>query len=149
MARFVWVLLLTFSTLTTWAAQVYRSVDAEGTVIYSDRPEDDGAESIFIAARRPASTPAPSPSAERPTNPSEPALEEAGEVERERREPTPEERAEDRAKNCAIAREREERYAISHRLYRETPDGGREYLDDAQLTAARTQATADVQKWCD
>ena len=147
MVRFVCVLLLSFSTTVLWAAQVYRSVDAEGNVTYSDRPAGDEAETIFIATRQPAS--APTTPTRRATTETAPAAEETGEVQRERREPTPEERAEDRARNCSIAREREERYAISHRLYRETPDGEREYLSDAELTEARTQATADVQEWCD
>jgi len=149
MARFVWVLILTLSTLSAWAAQVYRSVDAEGNVTYGDRPEGESAESIFIAAQRPPSAPTRPSATEQPASESAPSVETTGETERERRDPTPEERAEDRAKNCAIARDREERYAISHRLYRETPDGGRDYLDDAALTEARTQATADVQEWCD
>ena len=148
MVRFVCVLLLSFSTTALWAAQVYRSVDAEGNVTYSDRPGGAEAESVFIATRRPSSVPATPTTAQRATSEA-PAEEETGEVQRERREPTPEERAEDRARNCAIAREREERYAISHRLYRETPDGEREYLNDAELTEARTQATSDVQEWCD
>ena len=147
MARFVWVVLLSCLGAAASAAEVYRSVDAEGNVTYSDRPSGESAESIFIATRRPSSVPTPAP--RQAAADTEPTTGEAGEVQRERREPTPEERAEDRARNCAIAREREERYAISHRLYRETPDGEREYLSDAELTEARTQATADVQEWCD
>lgn len=146
--RFVWVLLLMCPAVAVWAAEVYRSVDAEGNVTYSDRPSAESAESIFIATRRPSAVPTSTPARQTAPDPA-PTADEAGEVQRERREPTPEERAEDRARNCAIARERAERYAISHRLYRETPDGEREYLSDAELTEARAQATADVQEWCD
>jgi hypothetical protein len=57
--------------------------------------------------------------------------------------------AERRVKNCEIAQDRVERYEISHRLYRTTPDGEREYLSDAEIDEARTRAQADVQEWCD
>lgn len=148
MARLVCAVLLSLSTAALWAAEVYRSVDAEGNVTYSDRPSSESAQSIFIATQRPSSTPTPLAVRQTAAD-AEPTTDEAGEIQRERREPTPEERAEDRTRNCAIARERAERYATSHRLYRETPDGEREYLSDAELTEARTQATADVQEWCD
>jgi len=145
MVRAVWLILLTFMTATAWGAQVFRSVDSQGDVSYSDRPGSADAESIYIATAEPASvapvrTPAPETA--------EPA-EETEEVEQVQREPTSEERAEDRARNCAIAQQRHDSYLISHRLYRTTPDGEREYLDDAELGEARARAAADVQEWCD
>ncbi len=150
MARCVFLILLTLFTAITWGAQVYRFVDAEGNVSYSDRPQSAAAESIFIATRRASSIPSRPPPAAPVQSPEfDPAVDENGEMQRERREPTAEERAEDRAKNCTTARERADLYAVSHRLYRETPEGEREYLDDAQLIEARTQAVANVQEWCD
>ena len=156
MTRLFWLFPLFLSVTmawatTAWSAQVYRYVDDEGNVSYSDRPQSETAESVFVAAQRPPSLPsrmAPERTADDGSGEAASA-EDDGEIQRELREPTPEERAEDRARNCAIAQERAERYAVSHRLYRETPDGEREYLDDAQLTEARTQAVADVEKWCD
>ena len=56
---------------------------------------------------------------------------------------------EQRAKNCGIARERQERYSLSRRLFRTNAAGEREYLDDAAVAEARTKAAADVQDWCD
>lgn len=144
MARFVWVLLLSLSAVPAWSAEVYRSVDAQGNVVYSDRPEGTDAESLFIATRQPTPPPPATPAAA-----PEPTGEAEDEPRRERREPTAEEREADRSRNCAIARERVESYSMARRLYREAPDGGREYLSDQEITEARAQATADVQEWCD
>lgn len=126
------------------AAEVYRYVDEEGNVAYSDRPVGRNAEAITITTNAPVLP----PRAAAPAQPSGAATADET-VERVRREPTPEERAADRAANCAIARERNERYAISRRLFRELPDGEREYLNDAEIDEARARAAADVQEWCD
>lgn len=127
------------------AAEVYRSVDADGNVSYSDRPVGENSEPIYIATQRPASAPAAAPSspaaaAEEP--PDDEAPPEAG-------GPTPEELAEQRASNCRIARERLERYLMSRRLYRTDDAGEREYLSDAEIDEARARAAADVENWCD
>jgi len=128
---------------TLHGAEVYRYVDEDGTVAYSDRPVGQNAETIVVTTRAPIVPPPPAAT----TQPDPVAGEET--VERQRREPTPEERAEDRAANCAIARERLERYAISRRLFRPLPSGEREYLSDAEIDAARAGAAADVEEWCD
>ena len=54
-----------------------------------------------------------------------------------------------RAETCAKARERAEKYNTSRRLYRKTDDGGREYLDDDELTSERENADKLVEQWCD
>ena len=125
------------------AAEVYRSVDPDGTVRYSDRPDRDNAETIVIATPRPSSTPRTAQAAAEPAP--EAAPQEAGETQPE---PTSRELAEERAANCAAARERNERYQMSRRLFRSAPDGEREYLSDAEIDAARAGAAADVEKWC-
>lgn len=150
MQRLLCLTLCLVSTLTL-AAEVYRSVDANGVVTYSDRPEGEAVERVFVATQRPAARTAPSPS----RSAQDAAAEEArqrellglgGEI---RQEPSAEEAAAQRAKNCTVARERAERYRVSHRLFRELPNGEREYLSDAELDEARASAEADVANWCD
>ena len=137
--RFVWGTLLALAAIPVFAEDVYRSVDQDGNVIYSDRPEGTNTVVVHIATRSPASR-GLSP---RATGRAEPA--DAGPVdETVPREPT----AQERAENCVLAQERAERYSISHRLYRSLPDGEREYLDDAEIDAARVRAAADVDTWC-
>ncbi len=129
------------------AAEVYRSVDPDGTVRYSDRPDGDDVETIVIAIQRPGGTPpAAQPAAAAPTP--EAAPESTEDAEPEEPEPTSRELAEQRAANCSVAQERNDRYQLSRRLFRAGEDGEREYLSDAELDAAKAGAAADVEKWC-
>lgn len=125
------------------AAEVYKSVDENGNVVYSDRP-GPGAEVVNVEAPYLGGGPAPrtSPTLGRSDSP------DGGDAAADDTEETPEERAARRAQNCAAAQERSERYATSHRLYRLTDDGEREYLSSAQIDEARAQAAADVERWC-
>jgi hypothetical protein len=139
-----WVLLALIA-VPLFAADVYRSVNSSGNVVYSDRPERDGTELIYVAT--PGTPSAARAQANSPAEPA-PALvseELSGEVLRER---SPDEVAQERARNCAVSQERAERYRISRRLYRNLPDGEREYLSDAELDEARAKAEADVANWC-
>ena len=52
------------------------------------------------------------------------------------------------AQQCQEAKERYQRYIESRRLYRETPDGKREYLTDQELTEARARAKQTVDDYC-
>ena len=137
------VTLVFLAASTLHGAEVFRYVDENGNVAYSDRPVGRNAESITVTTNAPIAPP-PARAQAQPA-----AAAPAETVERQPRENAPEERAADRAANCTIARERNERYAISRRLFRELPDGEREYLSDAEIDEARARAAADVQEWCD
>jgi hypothetical protein len=52
------------------------------------------------------------------------------------------------AAQCQEAKERYQKYIESRRLYRETPDGKREYLTDQELTEARARAKQAVDDYC-
>jgi hypothetical protein len=142
-------LLLALLGTAAEAADVYRSTAPDGSVTFSDRPQ--GADAQFVFSARPSTPPAPavtpagpaanaaaSPAAvaEAPANPTLPDGPSAAEL------------REQRQKNCEIARERQERYSLSRRLYRTNTAGEREYLDDAAVADARAKAAADVQDWC-
>ena len=143
-----WIYLLLLSAGSAWSAQVYRVVDADGNVTYSDRPDAWNAETIFINTS--IATPAVASAATADNAPAEEGtIDEEGEIdENVYAEPTAEEIAAERMERCGIARERQERYNIAHRVYRETEDGEREYLNDTELDATRAQAAADVEEWC-
>jgi len=141
---------LLFLTATmSWlsAAEVYRTVDANGNVIYSDRPLGDTTETLVIDTATPTGQPtlaAPettdpeaivNPTAQPDTSDSE------------QTEAPPPDLAAQREENCAIARDRNERYSIARRIYRGTEEN-REYLSDEELVEIRAQAAADVEEWC-
>ena len=59
------------------------------------------------------------------------------------------EEARTRDLQCNAARERFNVYTTAPRLYETLPGGERRYLTEDELTAAREQAQADIEKWCD
>jgi hypothetical protein len=126
-------------------ADIYRSVDENGQVVYSDRPSGD-AERITVSAApaaAPAAAGAPAGDGEQTADGDSTVFAEVP------REPTPEELAADRARNCEYARQMLESYATSHRLYRQGADGEREYLSAEEIDAARARAQSNVAAWCD
>jgi hypothetical protein len=126
------------------AAEVYRSQDGDGKVVYSDRPAQ-GSERVYVATPRISSTPRqPVTSAPTPAESSQPEVL-GGQIRVER---TAAEIAAEKERNCVAARERADRYSTSQRLYRTLPNGEREYLSDAELSEARAKADADVVNWC-
>jgi len=139
------VAIVTLSLLAVFAqaGEVYRSIDAQGNVVYSDRPTSEDSTQVTVRTTPPAAR--------------APGMREA--ASRERAADLPDQAtieaaeraqlAEDRAANCTIATQRNERYSTSRRLYREGDDGERVYLNDAELTEARNNAQAEVRRWCD
>lgn len=148
MKQLAWAIALMLP-LAASADEVYRSVDANGQVVYSDRPSaETTTERVAVNAPRPTSTASGRAVAARPA-----ADEESGSEDPVQalipREPTPEEIAADRVRNCDYARQMQSAYSQAHRLFRENADGEREYLSDAEITAARDKAESDVAAWCD
>jgi hypothetical protein len=141
------IVTLSLLAVPALAAEVYRSVDAQGNVVYSDRPADNASVVVEIRTQTP-SVAAVAASARANAAPQGPAAEDVPDqatIEAAERAQL----AEDRAANCRIATERNERYSTSRRLYRTGADGEREYLNDAELTQARNNASAEVARWCD
>jgi hypothetical protein len=139
-------LLLASLATAAYGADVYRSTAADGTVSYSDRPQGADAQFVFSATGRAARAAEPAPAANPVTAPAPP---EAAALPTLPDGPSAAQLRAEREKNCEIAREREQRYALSRRLFRTNAAGEREYLDDAAVADARAKAAADVKDWCD
>lgn len=137
--------MLVLVTSSVSATEVYRRVLPDGTVSYSDRPAGEIVSVNFIQA--------PDRSAESAPEPRQPAFGGEATAMTTTTETGPESvpaepsRAE-KAERCAQARERAERYQVSQRLYRLNEAGEREYLNDAEIDAARATAQAAVSSWC-
>ena len=144
-------LLLALLGTTAYAADVYKSTAPDGTVVYSDRPEGADSQFVYTATPRvPRTQPgaaAASRAGSQGTNAASPP--QAPEIPRPSDGPSSAQLKAERQKNCAIARETQERYTLSRRLFRTNAVGEREYLDDAAVAEARATAAADVQDWCD
>ncbi|HWN38649.1 MAG TPA: DUF4124 domain-containing protein [Gammaproteobacteria bacterium] len=147
----LFTLLLASLGTTAYAADIYRTTAPDGTVIYSDRPEGADSQFVFSAARRapraaasgtqaPAGSANATSAAAAPQAPQTPTLPNGPSSAKLRAE---------RQKNCETARETQERYTLSRRLFRTNAVGEREYLDDAAVAEARAKAAADVKDWCD
>jgi hypothetical protein len=153
-----WLLLLALVAAAAQGAEVYRSKAKDGSVTYSDRPENDSSEFIptvqgprpagaqATGAQRTAARPgAPGAAAARPADA---APETAAPPAPLPPGPTAAELREKRQKNCDIAKEREQRYEVSRRLFKTNQKGEREYLDDKAVAEAKAKAAQDVKDWC-
>jgi activator of HSP90 ATPase len=128
------------------ATDIYRSVDENGIVVYSDRPTDR-TELVQINTSVPDS---PTTAASRANGEeSDDSASNTPLVAEIPREATPEEIASDRARNCELARQMVTAYSQAHQLFREGADGEREYLTAAEIDEARSKADSNVATWCD
>jgi hypothetical protein len=151
MLRSTLITLMLAGLATVAAADtVYKWVDSGGQVHYTDLPPDQpGAKLIGVFERDMVL----------PTD-EEGTPEEAGPAFYESGPPTDEESTADaatavqrdldavRSEQCKQAQERYRTYIESRRLYRETPDGKREYLTDAELSKARVEAKKEMDELC-
>lgn len=95
---------------------------------YSDEGDDDGSDN-------------PTPQTGEATPPEPPISEEAMAA-------AEADAAKVKVEQCKEAQDRYQRYIQSQRLFRETPDGKREYLTDQELTEARARAKQTVSEYC-
>jgi transcription initiation factor TFIID subunit TAF12 len=137
--RLVLFILLLAGALGAHAADMYRSIAPDGTVVFSDRPQGKDSEVITVAsaARTRTALEAPSePAPARDTETTSGAATSAAEL------------TEQIAKNCELARDNLDSLMISDRLYRVLENGERDFLSEEEITQARTQARAQVAQWC-
>jgi len=151
MLRTTLITLMLAGLATVAAADtVYKWVDGRGQVHYTDLPPDQPGAKLLGVFERALVLP----------EGEEGGAEEAGPSYYESSPPTEEQATANaaaavqrdldsaRSEQCKQAQERYKTYIESRRLYRESADGKREYLTDAELAAARVQAKKDVDEFC-
>lgn len=141
--------LLICSGLAHAQKEVYRWVDTDGTVHYSDVPDDPDAEPTGltyeptmpgrVAARQQQEAAQYAAAEEQEAV----AQEQTAEDQRKQKEV-----ARQREIGCTAARKRMDTYTTAPRLYESLPDGGRRYLTDDEIDQARASAMDDVDAWC-
>jgi len=136
------------------AQTLYRWVDKDGTVRYSDIPPPPGVPVRTLGAPGPA--PSSSPSGQ-DGNAGSSTLQEKEKAFQKRVEEQKkaDEKAATAAKdaaikqeNCQRAREALATLESGRRILRSTPQGEQYYLDDAQRAKETQQAQQSVQEWC-
>jgi hypothetical protein len=110
-------------------ADVYRWVDSNGTVQYSDRWVPG---SVLVKTDKNRGTPPP-PDASAPANPGDIS------AQADTARTVAQDVAKSKAEQCKKAREAYDKAISSRRIYKEGENGNREYLSDADADAYRAQ----------
>lgn len=128
-----------------WSGEIYKWVDKNGNVHFSDQPGNSRSERVDV-----------------PKFKTDPVLEER----QKRREESDQkqqaekdvqalddqavqEQEEQRKKNCITARERVEQLQTVRRLFRMDENGERHDLSDEERANQLVKARQDVEKWCE
>ena len=125
-------------------ADVYRIIDTQGHVQYTDRWEP-GAQ-LIKTERSHSTTSSASDEARRPAPEGDPVAEQLNREATARAVKQDEDKM--RAEQCKAAKERYRKAIESRRLYREGKNGEREYLTDDQASEERLAARLEVQSAC-
>jgi hypothetical protein len=134
-----------FTVLTAGAEEIYKSVDAQGHVVYSDRPNSTGAQKTEITVQQADPGEAARLAKER-------LLLKAQDDQRKQQD-----LAESKAKaqqdarkkaECKNARDHYNNLKEARRLFTRGNDGNREYYTDAQLDAMRNEALRTMNAAC-
>ena len=125
--------------------EVYKWVDSQGRVQFSDTPPAANASKIVVRTPPPRVLPeaetAKVADDNQSTAPGDEQAQatqlEAAAVEKVRLE------------NCQRARDNLRKLETSRKIYDPMPDGERHYLDDSEVAARKAEAQAYIQRWCD
>lgn len=145
-------------------AEIYKWVDKDGTVKYTDTPPPSGAKRLSTIKNKAASSAATLPAIVTPeggqTNPAFPqttngasaqeVTKKKREIEEMEKKNNAEKEAQARQKqlNCSAAKANYQSYSQGGRVYRMNEKGEREYLDDKGLSEGAAKAKRDMQEYC-
>lgn len=145
----LFVLLAGFAAAASAAATgVYRWVDAEGKVHYSDVPpaeQPQQAERVTVRTT-PADPEKAAALAEARAKAAEQQTEQQAQAAKDAEVAAAEQAR--RAQQCAMARNNLRQLQNTNRAYESTANGGRRYYSDAELANRRAQAQAWVNEYC-
>jgi len=134
------------------AGDIYRYTDADGNVHYVDRPTGASDEERLAISSRPTNPQQVQARAATRYGDRGAETGDAGGADADDEPATRAERAaaaKERAQQCQKYRDQLETYVTSRRLYRETADGEREYLDDTEVQEARSKTEELIVEHCD
>ena len=135
-----------------YAGGIYKWVDKEGNVHYSQDPVDQSSQPMNI--KIPKTTASEEATAEDTNSAAKPQTtddDKAGDKTKEQQamqDAAARKQQEAQEKNCQIAMKRLATISAGGRLYEVDKKGERVYWDDATRQAKQADAQADVSKWC-
>ena len=132
------------------ASEVYRTKDAKGQPVYTDRPATLPAERLDVKTATTDTVEVQRRYEEQMKRYGEAEKASADAAARAAEARKAEEMsAEDRAKRCQQARERYQKYMDAHRIYEPgATEGERRYLSSAEIDAARANAKRTMDEFC-
>lgn len=131
------------------ADNVYKSVDEDGIVAFSDRPDAAWEETVELAISHTDSDQIKQENKADAEMATAVGIREAGEAEGAVEQANRQAKlAQQRATQCEAAQKRSEKYNTHRRLYKALPNGEREYLSDDELDTARVDAARSVDELC-
>jgi hypothetical protein len=151
MLRSIVLLAVSVTTLAVMQAHadVYKDVDANGNVKYTDKPQTLPAELVNVRTQKTDVVALQErQSAEMKRLQESDATRQQAAASSADNKAATELTAKDKAERCTKARERYETYMTSPRLYEPQKDGERRYLTEAELTTARTNAKTAMDELC-
>ena len=128
------------------AGEIYKWVDEDGNVHYSQDPQHRGAQAMNIKVPKSSS---PS-SQEQSTTAAQPQTDNQDTTEEQQalNEAAANKQEEAQKKNCQIAMKRLATISAGGRIYEVDDKGERVYWDDNTRTAKLAEAQKDVDQWC-
>ncbi len=149
MLRLALTFAATFLLSQAALADVYKFVDAQGNVQYTDKPALLPAEKLALQSRATdAAEVASRAEADRARAAASTATQQQATAQQADQQGAQQLTATAKAEQCVKARERYASYTTSRRLYEALPDGQRRYLSDTELNAARESARAAMDAMC-
>jgi Domain of unknown function (DUF4124) len=159
-AALIMSLAIAAAAVTAARADVYRSVDAQGHVQYSDTPTP-GAELVHVqrggetgtsslnAAPAPASNAAPPGARTQPPAPASNAISAQADIDKQNAQKAVQQDVEQtRADQCKKATDDYQASLAARRIYRTGPSGEREYLTDDEAEQQRVTLRQAMQSAC-
>jgi hypothetical protein len=139
---------LLFAALIAWSgvagAVVYRWVDAQGKVLYGDRPPDGvHAEVVELLGTHVARTTSPKES-----TPSRSGAKNEGQDDASTKKAVDSDVQQVKDQQCAAAQEQYKKLIEGRRIYKTGPDGERQYLTSEEIDTQRADAKREIDATC-
>ena len=127
-------------------AQLYKSVDKDGRVIYTDQPPANADAKVLNIPKSVTDAPAPSKSYVAQDKENEKKKKEAADKAAKAGDPA--KKAQEDQARCAQAKSAYQMYADGGRIYKNNEKGERVFLSDAEIESERARSRRDMDEAC-